>query len=46
LQEERIAAFGEYIDDVKTGRFPEAGNVVEMDEEVLADVMARVGALV
>jgi 3-methyl-2-oxobutanoate hydroxymethyltransferase len=31
LQEERIAAFGEYVDDVQNGRFPEAGNLIEMD---------------
>jgi 3-methyl-2-oxobutanoate hydroxymethyltransferase len=32
LQQERIAAFKEYAADVKSGRFPEAGNLVEMDE--------------
>jgi len=30
LQEERIGAFQEYIDDVREGRFPEEGNLVEM----------------
>jgi 3-methyl-2-oxobutanoate hydroxymethyltransferase len=33
LQGERVAAFKEYADDVKTGRFPEARNMVDMDEE-------------
>src|SRR5215510_11375098 len=31
LQEQRIAAFTEYIADVKQGRFPEKSNLVEMD---------------
>src|SRR5881227_3454899 len=32
LQDERIAAFQEYAEDVKSGRFPDAGHVVTMDE--------------
>ena len=39
LQAERIAAFGEYIADVKEGRFPERSHLVEMDAELLADVV-------
>lgn len=39
LQKERIAAFGEYIEDVKEGRFPESGNLVEMDADLLAEVV-------
>ncbi len=35
LQRERVAAFQEYIEDVRTGRFPEAGHLVEMDDERL-----------
>ena len=35
LQKERIAAVGEYIADVKEGRFPENCNLVEMDATVL-----------
>jgi 3-methyl-2-oxobutanoate hydroxymethyltransferase len=31
LQEERIAAFKEYADDVKSGVFPETRNLVAMD---------------
>jgi 3-methyl-2-oxobutanoate hydroxymethyltransferase len=38
LQRERIAAFGEYIADVKEGRFPEMGNLIEMDEALLDEV--------
>jgi len=33
LQNERIAAFKEYADDVKSGGFPKSGNLVEMDED-------------
>jgi 3-methyl-2-oxobutanoate hydroxymethyltransferase len=32
LQDERIAAFKEFAADVKTGRFPEAGHLVTMDD--------------
>ena len=40
LQNERVAAFGEYIADVKDGRFPERGNLVEMDDEILQKIIA------
>ncbi len=33
LQKERIEAFGEYIADVKDGRFPEKQNLVQMNED-------------
>ena len=39
LQNERIAAFGEYIADVREGRFPEVGNLVEMDATVLDELV-------
>lgn len=32
LQQERIAAFKEYADDVKSGRFPEARHLVSIDD--------------
>ena len=32
LHEERIAAFKEYAADVKSGRFPDASHLVEIDE--------------
>ncbi|RFC43979.1 MAG: 3-methyl-2-oxobutanoate hydroxymethyltransferase [Verrucomicrobia bacterium] len=35
LQRERIAAFSEYIADVKEGRFPERSHLVEMDDALL-----------
>lgn len=38
LQQERIAAFREYIGDVNEGRFPERCHLVEMKEELLDDV--------
>lgn len=36
LQEERIAAFREYVADVREGRFPEPAHLVEMDEAEFA----------
>jgi 3-methyl-2-oxobutanoate hydroxymethyltransferase len=42
LQGERIAAFGEYIRDVKEGRFPERSHLVEMDNELLQEVIGSV----
>jgi 3-methyl-2-oxobutanoate hydroxymethyltransferase len=38
LQRERIAAFSEYIADVKEGRFPERTHLVEMDPALLREV--------
>jgi 3-methyl-2-oxobutanoate hydroxymethyltransferase len=38
LQRERIAAFSEYIADVKEGRFPERAHLVEMDPALLREV--------
>jgi 3-methyl-2-oxobutanoate hydroxymethyltransferase len=36
LQEERTAAFREYLADVESGRFPEKAHLVEMDVAILA----------
>ena len=44
LQTERIAAFREYIADVKAGRFPERGHLVEMDAQLLDEVMRSIPA--
>jgi 3-methyl-2-oxobutanoate hydroxymethyltransferase len=44
LQEERIAAFREYIADVKEGRFPERCHLVEMDAELLDEVVRSLPA--
>jgi len=35
LQEERIAAFKEYAEDVKSRNFPSSKHILEMDEELL-----------
>ena len=43
LQAERIAAFGEYIADVREGRFPSRDNLVEMPPDVLAEMKAELG---
>ncbi len=43
LQEERIAAFREYIADVREARFPEPGHLVEMEAAALAEVIASLG---
>ena len=43
LQRERIAAFSEYIADVKGGRFPERCHLVEMEEKLLSEVVGSVG---
>jgi 3-methyl-2-oxobutanoate hydroxymethyltransferase len=39
LQQERLAAFREYIADVKEGRFPEHGHLVEMGTSLLDEVV-------
>jgi 3-methyl-2-oxobutanoate hydroxymethyltransferase len=39
LQNERIAAFKEYAADVKSGRFPEPGHLVAMDEAVFKEAI-------
>src|SRR6266480_3726392 len=44
LQRERIAAFSEYIADVKEGRFSEKCHLVELDEKLLREVIASVGS--
>ena len=43
LQRERIAAFGEYIADVREGRFPGQCHLIEMDEALLDEVRGFVG---
>jgi 3-methyl-2-oxobutanoate hydroxymethyltransferase len=35
LQKERVAAFSEYIADVRKGRFPERCHLVEMESQDL-----------
>jgi len=43
LQRERIAAFGEYINDVKEKRFPERCHLVEMEDQLLQEFVRSVG---
>ena len=43
LQRERIGAFTEYVADVKAGRFPARGNLLEMDDALLKNVVKAVG---
>ena len=43
LQQERLAAFREYIADVNEGRFPERGNLIEMDSAKLDEVVRSLG---
>jgi 3-methyl-2-oxobutanoate hydroxymethyltransferase len=42
LQQERIAAFKEYADDVTTGRFPENRHLVAMDEAEFKQAVAAI----
>jgi 3-methyl-2-oxobutanoate hydroxymethyltransferase len=42
LQRERVAAFSEFIADVKSRRFPEARHLIEMDDAVLQRVIRSV----
>src|SRR5216110_1984353 len=44
LQQERVAAFSEYIADVNEGRFPERCHLVEMDAVLLDEVVRSVTA--
>jgi len=42
LQEERIAAFSEYIADVKEGRFPERSHLISIHPESLSEAIAAI----
>lgn len=43
LQRERVAAFSEYVADVREGRFPDRSHLVEMDPAILERVVQRLG---
>ncbi len=45
LQAERTAAFREYADDVKAGRFPERRHLISMDEGLLNQVRREIEGL-
>ena len=38
LQDERIADFGEYLENVKKGSSPNIGNLIEMDPKILEEL--------
>ena len=42
LQEERVAAFREYIADVREQRFPERSHLIDTEDEVLEEAIARI----
>ncbi|MBT7922761.1 MAG: ketopantoate hydroxymethyltransferase [Opitutae bacterium] len=42
LQNERVAAFVEYVTDVETGRFPESSNLIEMEDEVMQEFIGSI----
>ena len=42
LQDERVAAFKEYAEDVKSGRFPDAQKLVSMDEAVFQEAIEAI----
>ncbi|NML76463.1 3-methyl-2-oxobutanoate hydroxymethyltransferase [Rhizobium sp. S-51] len=44
LQNERIAAFSEYAEDVRSGAYPEIGHEVAMPPEEYADFLKRLGS--
>jgi 3-methyl-2-oxobutanoate hydroxymethyltransferase len=44
LQQERIAAFKEYADDVTSGRFPEKRHLVAIDDAAFKDAIATIEA--
>jgi len=44
LQRERIAAFTEYVADVREGRFPEARHLIEMEPRVVEEVKSLIAA--
>src|SRR3954464_13928552 len=46
LQEERIAAFKEYVADVKSGAFPEARHLVAMDEAEFKKAVAEIDRVI
>lgn len=44
LQDERIAAFKDYAEDVRTGRFPETRHLVGMDDSAFQDAVRKIEA--
>ena len=44
MQRERVAAYGEYIADIGSGAFPERGHLVDLEEDVLAEIVVKLDA--
>jgi 3-methyl-2-oxobutanoate hydroxymethyltransferase len=42
LQNQRVAAFKEYAEDVRSGRFPSTEHLVGMDEDALSEAVAAI----
>lgn len=42
LQNERTAAFSEYIRDVKEGNFPDASNLINVDDDLLQEAIHKI----
>jgi 3-methyl-2-oxobutanoate hydroxymethyltransferase len=42
LQDERINAFREYADDVKSGRFPAPNNLISMDDQAVKEAIETI----
>jgi 3-methyl-2-oxobutanoate hydroxymethyltransferase len=42
LQDERVAAFKEYADDVKSGRFPDSNHLVDMEDTVFDEAVEAI----
>jgi 3-methyl-2-oxobutanoate hydroxymethyltransferase len=42
LQEERISAFREYADEVKSGRFPAPNNLISMDDQAFKEAIEAI----
>ncbi len=45
MQRERVAAFTEFIDDVKNNKFPATEHVVKAPEDLISDFIDRLGSI-
>ena len=43
MQEERVAAFSEFIDDVQQGRFPGSEHIIQAPEDLVSQFLEVVG---
>lgn len=42
LQQERVSAFKEYAEDVRSGRFPQASHLISMDDAILQEAVKKI----